>query len=422
MGPSHHVSEHIDHGVPHHIIDLSLKPSDRYKALAQAHKPQIEQLTQLFNDLLRDLLIPQALHGTINFAARMALRRLHSRTETEELRGISEVAGVPMYLLVSFNVVLDLLMGCTSGGVRTFADRNGDTRMLHFRTLDWGMDPLRAVVVQLDFIKSKSARPQEVLASSVTYIGFVGVLTGVRPNLSVSLNFRAVHNARNVQERIRFRLHHVLVLLGIKQSIASLLRELIIPDKQEKVEAVGPKSLAWMRAEIPKQHSTAAYLIFSDGSSTMTIEKDFDTGVVRESKSFIALTNHDLEDSAADNAVKSRYNTETTTKAVRLASMEGFLDESEDRRRCITHKWNSRLKTEWRRTQNYSASGSSESAYPGSSTRMERRGSLTGPRSRTSAAQRWERTEQTLAIRDTDVVEWVSAWVSLLICPRTILY
>jgi hypothetical protein len=107
------------------------------------------------------------------------LRRVYSKEETEELRGISEAAGVEMFLVVALNTFLDLFMGCTSGGVRT-RDSDGDeleTRMLHFRTLDWGMDSLRRVLVNLEFVRSPGT---EVIARSITYAGFVGVLTGVR--------------------------------------------------------------------------------------------------------------------------------------------------------------------------------------------------------------------------------------------------
>lgn len=58
-----------------------------------------------------------------------------------------------MYLLVAFNVLLDLWMSCTSGGARV-SDSAGLETMLHFRTLDWSMDPLRKVVVHLDFVEN----------------------------------------------------------------------------------------------------------------------------------------------------------------------------------------------------------------------------------------------------------------------------
>lgn len=55
-----------------------------------------------------------------------------------------------------------------------------EKRMLHFRTLDWGMDELRSVIVVLEFVRSDSPEPEKVIGRTITYAGFVGVLTGVR--------------------------------------------------------------------------------------------------------------------------------------------------------------------------------------------------------------------------------------------------
>jgi hypothetical protein len=90
-----------------------------------------------------------------------------------------------MYFLVALNVLLDSFLGCTSGGVLTRPQSSAGSsdrseRMMHFRTLDWGMSPLRNVLVVLEFVRSKSKEPEKVLARTITYAGFVGVLTGVR--------------------------------------------------------------------------------------------------------------------------------------------------------------------------------------------------------------------------------------------------
>lgn len=90
-----------------------------------------------------------------------------------------------------------------------------------------GMDPLRELVVQLDFVRENQPGEdgqggKEVLASSITYVGFVGVLTGVRKGLSASLNFRPVHNDSMLSRERRnlaFYVNHLLVLLGRRQSI-----------------------------------------------------------------------------------------------------------------------------------------------------------------------------------------------------------
>ena len=99
--------------VPVHVIDLSLPPQERCVELAAQYATQIQQLTGLFDDLLGDLGIAVNMHIWIKRAAHLLLRRLHSSEETDEIRGISKTVNVPMYLLVSFNVMLDLWMGCT---------------------------------------------------------------------------------------------------------------------------------------------------------------------------------------------------------------------------------------------------------------------------------------------------------------------
>ena len=402
----------VDSTIPRYTIDLALPPRDRYTTIATMYKPQLEHLTSLFDDLLRDVGIPFNLHGTINRVARLLLRKLHSKTETEEIRGVSRATGVSMYLLVAFNVLLDLLMGCTSGGVKTQNGPVQPPRMLHFRTLDWGMDPLRAVIVQLDFINSKTSGMQ-ILCSSVTYVGYVGVLTGVRGGLSMSLNFRGIHNAQTLRERMRFRLHHLLVLLGYRQSISSMLRDCLF-DQDESVKQ--PKSLVQLTNEIPKKRSTAAYLIFSDGKSTITIEKDFDSGVVRDSMSFITITNHDLQDE--ESVVVESKETQhfgPTRRAMKVAAIKDIIDESADRRNCMMRRWRSRVRNGYRERE----SDSTRRRLPseGRTSRRSRKslaseGSIRSPNTKPEdhGSPTLEEVESTLALHPDEVVEWLCAW------------
>lgn len=160
---------------PRYIIDLSLPPSERYVRLATDFKPLLESVPSLFDDVVHSF-APGISISTIRFLSRRMLRKVHSKEETEELKGISKASGLEMYLLVAFNTFLDAMMGCTSGGVRT-KDRKSQLRMLHFRTLDWDMDILRRLVIQLDFVRHAGGA---VIATSITYAGFVGTLTAVR--------------------------------------------------------------------------------------------------------------------------------------------------------------------------------------------------------------------------------------------------
>jgi len=361
-----------------------MEPRLRYKALAAEYKDQLRSLTGLFNSLLQDLGIPSKRHPLINNLAGMLMRKVHSTVETAELQGIAETAGIPMYLLVSFNVILDLLMGCTSGAVKSLESGQPKTeaRMLHFRTLDWGMDPLRSVIVQLDFVRSKSASPLAVVASSITYVGFVGVLTGVRPQLSLSLNFRAVHNAPTRSAQFRFYFHHLLVLLGMRPSISSLLRGYLFSERGKGHDQ--PLSLAEVAEDITPRHTTAAYLVFSDGKSTISVQKDFGEARIRHSDTFIATTNHDVDTQSS----KDKAFTPTAGQAVAnaprgVSGIDELLDESKDRLDCVLKKWQSSVRKEARRL-----------------TRIE------GMQKEAVLAQ----AEDTLTLTNDDVVKWVSAY------------
>jgi hypothetical protein len=168
--------------IPTYTIDLDLEPRQRYAELATDFGPKMRALVPLFDHILRWSIPFKYPRLFIRFLASVFLRRVHSNEETEELKGICEASKVDMFIVIALNVLLDSLLGCTSGAVlvRNKKEKDKQPTMMHFRTLDWGMDGLRSLLVTLEFVRSKSSEPNRVIARSITYAGFVGVLTGVR--------------------------------------------------------------------------------------------------------------------------------------------------------------------------------------------------------------------------------------------------
>ncbi|KAI9651690.1 MAG: hypothetical protein M1831_000536 [Alyxoria varia] len=293
--------------IPIYTIDLSLPPEKRYVELASDFTAQIQDLTGLFDEVVHDL-GPRIPIRPVCALARVLLRGLHSREETDELRGISKTAGVELYLLFCFNTLLDLFMGCTSGGVRVQNEDDG-SHMLHFRTLDWGMDSLRKVIVQLNFVRKPG---DEVFASSITYAGYTGILTGVSHLraliLSEEEDAEAIHN-----EKTR-----------TKQTPRSLSR------------------LEDIVLQFSSKTTTAAYIIVSDGETTSVIEKDRVTAEVRTSSSFVVATNHDEASEENRDDYQSNF-TQGFETARNLDSMhlsqDYILDESMDRKDCMVRRW-----------------------------------------------------------------------------------
>ncbi|KAK0710157.1 hypothetical protein B0T26DRAFT_724229 [Lasiosphaeria miniovina] len=335
--------------------------------------------------------------------ARVALRRVYADDETAELRGIASATGLPLYLLVAFNVLLDLLLGCTSGGVRMAycdGDAEGDageragaargaraarkpvaaaaaipskSRIVHFRTLDWDMDELRHLIVELDFVRAAGG---PVVATTVGYFGYVGALTGVRRGLSLSLNFRPTHDRSTWRKRAAYRWHQAMVLLGRRPSISSTLRYYLLGpaapgteplrrrrDGRAAVEhpaasssplAPGEVKPDTPNAELENSHeqqdphdlnidsllaelthspSTAAYLIFSTAQRTYAVEKDHLAAVVRSDGTLMTTCNHDVGDESAPERVAA------AAAAVAETGMVSLVEDSMDRKRTVRKVW-----------------------------------------------------------------------------------
>lgn len=328
-----------NYDIPKYTIDLSLPPVRRYQHVAADFKAQAATLPALFDDLILGMK-PDAHIDRIRKLARLMLRRVYYKEENEELRGISQTIGIEMWLLVALNVLLDLFMGCTSGAARV-GEEHDSSRMLHFRTLDWGMDPLRKIVIQLDFIE----RPgDDIIASSITYVGYVGVLTGVRKGLSMSLNFRPNHDRSSRLANFRFYFHHLLVLLGYRPSISSILRQQLLPSQASwRRNNTTTPILGSIEQTLPSTSSTAAYLIFSDGDRTVTMEKDHHTAKVQSSSAFIVTTNHDEgQEGSVETCVP---NEQAVSQNLQATGMQDLVEESLERKTMALKFWKESSKT-----------------------------------------------------------------------------
>jgi hypothetical protein len=324
---------------PVYTIDLSLPPAQRYVQVAKEFRVIIEGLPYLFDDLLEDVGLPKK---TAHLLARCVFRKLHNSEQTEELRGIHEFTKVPMYLLVAYNVVLDIFMGCTSGGITVKERGQKEKKMMHFRTLDWGMPALRRALAQFEY-KERADGP--VIARTINYVGFVGVLTAVKPGLSVSLNFRPYHNNDSSRwANMRYRTHQILVLMGFRASITERLRDLVLPrtkkdGKKRKVLSLPTYKLVDIAKCFPPLPTSSSYLIFCDGRQTLVLEKDLRTAKPLLSSSFITATNHDI----SYEANQSSHIAHVKQNQFGIG-MEELVAESMDRKGCMVAKWEKRCR------------------------------------------------------------------------------
>lgn len=169
--------------IPTFRVDIARPPEVRYNEIATAFGPTLRNLGHVFDEILAALLGYKWLVFIAKFAAKVLLRGVHDPEQTREIRGFAKASGVDLYMVVALNVFLDALMGCTAGCVRVKSKQSSeekpDFRLMHFRTLDWGVDALRDLVIVVEYVDS-SKDADHVIATSITYAGFVGMLTGLK--------------------------------------------------------------------------------------------------------------------------------------------------------------------------------------------------------------------------------------------------
>lgn len=126
----------------------------------------------------------------------------------------------------------------------------------------------------------------------------------LRPGLSVSLNFRPVHECSS----LRLHWNALLVSLGLRDSVAATLRALILGkvdpyakrrlnDGDDEDDQQSTSVLLLRRAAtFSRTTSAPCYVVMCDGAHAVVIEKDVHCGRIRlpSSANFVAQTNHDV--------------------------------------------------------------------------------------------------------------------------------
>ncbi|KAK1595591.1 uncharacterized protein LY79DRAFT_648236 [Colletotrichum navitas] len=306
----------------------------------------MRSVSPLFYEVI-EWLVGRKLAGVIKFASRHALRRVFDKEQTKEIKSIASVAKIRTYLLISLNHFLDLMLGCTSGAALVRpepGDRDGqDTkdRLVYFRILEWEL------LVIVEFVDSSKGDTDEVVARPVSYAGFVGCLTGVREELSVSLNFRPTHDCTTTS----LRKHQLSVLLGRREAVPSLLRRILlnhdIPSNSLEVPVdIGPPinkseqcplSITGVAKKFISMPTSPCYITLCDGFKVVSVLKDLYIGKAKTSSLFQVQCNHD-PDHGTCCGHKANNSPSEATQAMMIGE-DVWLGESEDHQRVLEEKW-----------------------------------------------------------------------------------
>lgn len=177
-----------------YTIDLDLPPHQRWTALITDKKKDLDNMIQAIRDLAKAFVPSGRLIELVDITLPLMVNTLPNPFR-DEIKGIAADSGIPLGEVTLFNIFYEVFTVCTSVVAE---DSKGN--LVHGRNLDFGLflgwdiknkswivsEKLKPLVVNLDF-----RRDNQTVFKSTNFAGYVGMLTGLRPNLfSLTMNER----------------------------------------------------------------------------------------------------------------------------------------------------------------------------------------------------------------------------------------
>jgi hypothetical protein len=161
-------------------ISLDDEPKNRWREVIEDNKEEIKRIHRKMN-------IPEnyAIKSIMNVAYYLGLM-IHS----EEIEYIANHCCIPFHQAVILQIMYELSACCTS------CVFSMDDKLVHLRTMDWPLEELKKITIEVEFTKNN-----KTIYKAITWAGYVGILTAVKPNIcSISLNYRRANG--NILENI----------------------------------------------------------------------------------------------------------------------------------------------------------------------------------------------------------------------------
>lgn len=171
--------------VPTYVVNLDSPPLERWKTVANQYSTD-------YTILLKE--VEQKFPAMLVEVADKIASRLDSYMPppyADELRGVAKYSNQSLGLTVLGNVMYDMTAfgkkSNAKGACTSIVAMAADGTMYHGRNLDYNLaDILRNLTIVVNF-----QRGGQTLYTGTTYAGFVGLLTGQRPNgITISLDER----------------------------------------------------------------------------------------------------------------------------------------------------------------------------------------------------------------------------------------
>ncbi|XP_062575232.1 N-acylethanolamine-hydrolyzing acid amidase-like [Saccostrea cucullata] len=169
----YHVSCYPDNMTtpPKYTINLDLPEEERWIKVSKDHKEIVPDVYNVFMSFLGKFPFANLTVKAIEAVA-ADIDNYLPKPYAGEMRGIAKALNMDLGGIVGMNILYDVTAFCTS-----IVTQDASGQIWHSRNLDYSfVDMLRNITIQVDFIKNN-----QTVYSGVTYAGYVGLITGMRP-------------------------------------------------------------------------------------------------------------------------------------------------------------------------------------------------------------------------------------------------
>jgi len=160
------------------IVNLDLEPEIRWKHVVEGMKNEIEEFKPNIIKIIDEML------GSLKYMIIpiISIYCFFSNNEyIRELKSISKYTNISLEYLMIIQLCYESASCCSS------IITNVDTKPYFFRTMDWPMDILKNITIDLEFVKNGST-----LYYATSWVGYLGIFTATIPNqYSLSINFKS---------------------------------------------------------------------------------------------------------------------------------------------------------------------------------------------------------------------------------------
>jgi|SRR3989338_817406 len=294
--------------IPRFIINLEDNPKERWKEVIEVYKEKIPKVISWMDEFLKGMVGEYMVGITKNLANNIIEKAINMNCMcySDDIRAISELSGIKMGLIGLMQITYELFACCT-----TLIAENKEGKPIMIRTMDWEMDILKEMTIELDFRNSNG----KTLFLATSWAGYVGILTGMKPKkYAVAINFRRTTGSmwENFQRIINsswpvgFLVRHVLENMSSYDDALSYFKSalLIAPTY---ISIIGSKK---------------------GQSSIITRERDHVDNIIHLDSSNHSNPSPYLVQTNCDSFINSPYNYDILYSKKRLLQVENFFINS----------------------------------------------------------------------------------------------